>query len=190
MRRILVVATLFLGALASQAQEKVMNVRKTDGTTLQTRVADLKQISFLNLDETGKGLTLKTFSGETAAIRFEANPTVTVSGSNTTSKLVIKSGTPTETMTFEIANIAEIQFAEGETIDAISEVKGFSFVMQDGCAVLRDLPEGVQPGVYTLEGLALPAPPVHDGELRLSRATIGTGTFIVKVGSFSAKIQF
>ena len=50
MRKILLVTTLFLGVLSSQAQEKVMTVQKKDGTSARTRVADLTQISFLTVD--------------------------------------------------------------------------------------------------------------------------------------------
>ena len=49
MRKIIALATLLLGALSGQAQEKVMNIQKTDGTNAQTRIADLKQISFLHV---------------------------------------------------------------------------------------------------------------------------------------------
>ena len=52
MRKILVVATLFLGTLSGQGQEKVMDVRKTNGTSTRTPVADLRQISFLNAEDT------------------------------------------------------------------------------------------------------------------------------------------
>ena len=50
MRKIVVVAALFLAALSGQAQEKVMSIRKTDGTSTRTRVADLKEINFLTVD--------------------------------------------------------------------------------------------------------------------------------------------
>ena len=52
MKKILVLATLFLGMLSGQAQEKVMNILKKDGTNSWTRVADVKQISFLNAEDT------------------------------------------------------------------------------------------------------------------------------------------
>ena len=75
MRKILFVATLFLAALSVQAQkiprkqvrqgakasEKVMNVLKTDGTSTQTRVADLKQVSFLTENE-GNDVMLEKFN--------------------------------------------------------------------------------------------------------------------------------
>ena len=62
MRKILFVASLFLGSLSSQAQEKVMNIQKTDGTIAQTRLADLKQISFLTVEEGGQGLLSRVAS--------------------------------------------------------------------------------------------------------------------------------
>ena len=57
-RKILVTATLFFGALSVLAQEKVMNIQKKDGSSAQTRVADLKEISFLTVDE-GSDLMLE-----------------------------------------------------------------------------------------------------------------------------------
>ena len=74
MRKILFVVSLFLGTLSGMSQEKVMNILKTDGTRAQTRVADLKQISFLTVDEGGQGLILRTLGGEMAAVLFETNP--------------------------------------------------------------------------------------------------------------------
>ena len=50
MKRNLIVATLFLCTMPTLAQEMVMKVQKTDGTTAKTRVADLKQITFLGTD--------------------------------------------------------------------------------------------------------------------------------------------
>ena len=199
MRKILLLATLFLAPLSGQAQEtprlqsrlgansseKVMNILKTDGTTTQTRVADLKQISFLTVDEGGQGLLVKTLGGETAAVLFEANPVVTISSG----KLVVKSSSA-DPVEFEISDIAEIMFGDASDATAVSEVKGFACVLQDSGALLRGIPTGVTPRVYSLDGRSLPTPPVHNGELRLSRATLGTGIFIVKVGTFSAKIQF
>ena len=62
MRKILFVATLFLCVLSVQAQDKepVMDILKTDGTSTRTRVADLKQISFLTVDEGAQNLLSST----------------------------------------------------------------------------------------------------------------------------------
>ena len=79
MRKILIIATIFLGVLSGQAQEKVMNVLKTDGTTTQTRVADLKEISILSVDKTT--MIMKTTNG--AAVRVEANEVEDITFSDT-----------------------------------------------------------------------------------------------------------
>ena len=185
MRKTLVVATLFLGVLSGKAQEKVMNILKTDGTSTQTRVADLKQISFLTVDEGGQGLLIKTLGGETAAILFKTNPVVTISSG----KLTVKSSSA-DAVEFEITDIAEILFGEASDPTAIRELKGFACVLQNGGALLRGIPKGIKPHVYSLDGRSIPTPPFSNGELQLNRATLGTGIFIVKVGTFSTKIQF
>ena len=196
MRKILFVTASLLCVLSSQAQEaprrqarlgassseKVINILKADGSNAQTRVADLKQISFLTVDEGGQGLKVKTLGGETTAVLFETNPVVTVSNG----KLIIKSSSADD-LEFEISDIAEIFFGEAGT--GINELKGFTIVLQDGGALLRDIPKNVKPLVYSIDGRSLPTPPISNGELRLSRATLGTGIFIVKVGTFSTKIK-
>ncbi len=185
MRKILVVATLFLGVLSGQAQEKVMNIQKTDGTTAQTRVADLKQISFLTVDEGGQGLLVKTTGGETTAVLFETNPVVTISDG----KLIVKSSSA-DAVEFEITDITEILFGDASDASAISKLEGFACVLQDGGVLLRGIPTGVKPRVFSIDGRSFPTPPFMGDELRLTRATLGTGIFIVKVGTFSTKIQF
>lgn len=196
MRKILVVMILSLGVLSGQAQElraskarvdavaseKVMNIQKTDGTSTQTRIAELKQINFLAVDAGDQGLVVKTLGGETAVVLFEANPVVTVSNG----KLTIKQSSA-DAMSFEITDIAEIVFDDDAT--AINELKGFSFVVQDNGAVLRGIPDDVTPRIYSIDGRSLPTPAFHNGELRLNRATLGSGIFIVKAGTFSTKIQ-
>ena len=189
MKKILVAATLFLGTLTCRAQEKVMNIQRTDGTNTQTRVADLQEITFLTLDQGGQGLLVKTAGGGTTAVLFEANPVVTVADG----KLVVKTSTPpsgtAEAVEFEIADIAEILFGDATDGIAINASEGFSWVLQDGGALLRGIPKGVKPRIYTLDGRSLPTPPLRNGEMRLSRTTMGKGVFIVKAGTLSTKIR-
>jgi hypothetical protein len=184
MRKFIVLATLLLGALSGQAQEKVMNIQKTDGTNAQTRIADLKQISFLAVEAGEQGLIVKTQDGETAFVLFESNPVVTISSG----KLIVKSSSA-GTMRFEINDIAEIMFGNESDATPIRESEGFAFVMQEGSVLIRDIPKGVKPSIYSIDGRSLPTPSYKGGELRLSRATLGPGIFIVKVGSFSTKIK-
>ena len=83
MKRNLIVATLFLCTMPTLAQEMVMKVQKTDGTTAKTRVADLKQITFLGTDideenlpsstmimKLANGAALRTTMDEVADISF------------------------------------------------------------------------------------------------------------------------
>lgn len=185
MRKILLLATLFIGVLSAQAQEKVMSIQNTDGTATRLRVADLKKISFLTVAEGGEGLLVKTKGGATTAILFEAHPVVTVSDDG---KLKVKSDTADDVV-FEISDIAELAFGEATGVLPVVESSGFSCVLQDGGVMLRGIPDGVLLRVYSLDGRSLPTPSIRGGEVLLSRATLGTGVFIVKVGPFSAKIQ-
>ena len=77
----------------------------------------------------------------------------------------------------------------GDTTTGIRALRDFDFVVQDSGALLRGIPEGASPRVYSIDGRSLPAPSVINGELQLNRATLGTGIFIVKVGTFSTKIK-
>ena len=180
---------LSLFALCGRAQEKVMNVVKTDNTRTQTRLADLKEISFLTVDADRQGLIVKSVGGETTAVLFETNPVVTAANG----KLTIKPGTD-DGMEFEINDIAEIVFGEATTgieghLSVSPQKGGVVFVLQDRGAMLRNIPEGVNPRVYAVDGRSLPTPPIVNGELLLNRATLGSGVFIVKVGAFSTKIK-
>lgn len=183
MRKILLVTALLIGSLSTQAQEKVMNILKADGTSAQTRVADLKQISFLAMEDGDQGLIVKTLGGETVGVRFQTNPVVTV----VSGKLNIKSSDP-DPVQIEITEIAEITFGE-VAADALNDLKGFEFLLQEGGALLRGIPAGTQPRVYSLDGRQLPTPAIHGGELLLNRASLGKGIFVVKVGTFVTKIQ-
>ena len=161
-----------------------MKVLKKDGTSAQTRVADLKQITFLTVDKGGQGILVKTVNGETTAVLFETNPVVTASND----KLVFKSSTA-DPVEFEISDISEIIFGDAADVTSISELKGFACILQDDGILLRGIPNGLKPQVYSLDGCRLLTPPVQNGNLRLSRANLGSGIFIVKAGKFTTKIQ-
>ena len=184
MRKFLVMTTLLLGALTAQAQEKVMNIQKTDGTCSQTRVADLEQISFLAADAGEEGLLVKTAGGATTAVLFTANPVVTVADG----RLVVKS-TTADAIEIEINDITEICFGKATGDTSVTLPRDFDCVVQDGGLLLRNIPAGVTAHIYTLDGRSLPVPLVRSGELLVNRTTVGSSIYIVKVGSFSTKIQ-
>ena len=95
MKKIFVVTTLFLAVLSSQAQETprlkarrstevsepFMKITKTDGTNTKTRMADLKQISFLTVDEDSEVMLEKYKNG--AAFRTKINEVEDVAFSDT-----------------------------------------------------------------------------------------------------------
>ncbi|MBO7067157.1 MAG: discoidin domain-containing protein [Bacteroidaceae bacterium] len=63
MKKILLVATLSIGALTAHAQEKVMNIQKTNGTNTQTRVEDVKEMDFLDAGTQPATMIMKTTNG-------------------------------------------------------------------------------------------------------------------------------
>jgi len=75
MRKAFIVTAIFLGVLSGYAQEKVMKILKTDGTSTQTRVAEIKEISILNepttmIMKTTNGAVVRTDADEVADITF------------------------------------------------------------------------------------------------------------------------
>ena len=184
MRKTLVIATAALGFLHAQAQEKVMNVWKADGTSTQTRVADLKQISFLCADGESKGMQICTVGGETVAVLFEADPIVTAANGTLTVK-----PSEGEAVEFEIEDIAEILFSDKANSISATGAGRLSCTLQAGGVLVSGIPQGAQPLIYSADGRSLPTPPLHGGQMTLSRATLGTGVFIVKVGTLSTKVS-
>lgn len=184
MKKLLFLLIATMMTCTAIAQEKVMNVMNTDGTTTQTRVAEMDEISFLTVNEGGQGLLVKTTGGETVSVLFDANPVVTISKN----QLIIKSDSA-DAIELDITDIAEILFGDASDPSSIREVKGFSCIFQEDGALLRGIPDDISPRVYSIDGRSLPTPHIINGELHLSRATLGTGVFIVKVGSFSTKIK-
>ncbi len=178
------VSALLFASLTGQAQEPVMNVVKKDGTTSKTRVADLSQIRFLAAGASRQGLQVKTIGGESASVLFASNPVMTISSGT----LNIKAS-GAEALEFEITNIAEILFSDPSDETAVTAPQSFAVIVYDDGVLLRGLPAGTKPRIYSLDGRRLPAPPVAGGELCLSRAIVGHRIVILKVGTFSAKIH-
>ena len=85
MRKIFVIATLFISALSVRPQETVMNILKTDGSSTQTRVADVKQISFLTVDEDNQVMLEKLING--AVFRTRMNEVEDITFADTTYNL-------------------------------------------------------------------------------------------------------
>ncbi len=185
MKKCIIISAFILSALSGMAQEKVMNVHKADGSSSSLRVADLKNISFLTVDKDNTSLSIKKTDGKTTTILFESNPVMTISDGT----LLIRSSAP-EPTEIGIADIAEIAFGDGSnSINKVDKDDDLVCVVYDNGVTLRGIPTDVAPMIYTIDGRRIATPDCQDGELKLSRATLGGGIFIVKIGSFATKIK-
>ncbi|MBD5224761.1 MAG: hypothetical protein HDS68_02175 [Bacteroidales bacterium] len=184
MKKYLIIPAFILCALSATAQEKVMNVQKADGSSNSIRVAELKNISFLAGEEGNQGMLIKRTDGKTTAVLFKSNPEVTVSDG----KLIIKSSAP-EQSEIEISDIAEIAFGDGSDSVGKIERNDLVCVVYDDGISLRGIPMDTEPLIYSIDGQLMATPTCRNGELNLSRLTLGSGIFIVKVGSFATKIK-
>ena len=185
MKKLLAMATLALCTLSGFAQtEKTMCVQKTDGTYALTRVAELSKISFLSIDDPGKGLIVSTSVAEPVGVFFEDSPEVTVSAG----KLIVASKSAASPVEIEIDNITEITFGTPASVSVPGQDAGVECVLQPGAALFRGISEGTAAEIYTVDGRAVTAPAVVGGELRLDRDSLGSGIFIVCIGTFTTKV--
>lgn len=174
-----------LCALAANAQEKAMHLHRADGTETVTRVAELSKITFLSIDDPGKGLTVGTAAGASVAVSFEDQPVVTVAAG----KLRIASAAPDSPVEIEIDDITEIRFGNASTaVSAPGGSDGVACVLQPGAALFRGIAEGMSVSICTVDGRSVPVPAAAGGEMTLSRQQTGPGIYIVRIGSFTTKI--
>ena len=87
MRKIFIATTLFLGGMMMQAQEMVMKIQKTDGTTTHTRVAELNEISFLGVEKEDQSAEMITRLTNGAALRTAMDKVGDISFADTTYNL-------------------------------------------------------------------------------------------------------
>lgn len=184
MKKPLAIATLALCALVANAQEKTMCIHKTDGTYALTRVAELTKISFLSIDDPGKGLIVVTSVADPVSVLFEQQPEVTVSDG----KLIVTSKSAANNVEIEIDNVTELKFGTPASLSIPDADMGIVCVLQPGAALFRSIPDGVAAEICSIDGRTMPAPAIANGELKLSADTLGAGIYIVRIGTFTAKV--
>lgn len=185
MRKFIIAAFLLHAPLTMLAQEKAMNILMADGSSSQIRVAELSEISFLSVNDRKDCLLLSTKASGEVKILFESHPVITASRG----KLQITLSSPSDTMEYEISDIAEIRFSDSASVNSIKRIPGFSMVVRKDGVLIRGIPQGVVPGAYTTDGISVPLPDSRNGELMLSREALGRGVYVLKVGSFTTKIK-
>ena len=160
-----------------------MNILMADGSSSQIRVAELSEISFLSVNDRKDCLLLSTKASGEVKILFESHPVITASRG----KLQITLSSPSDTMEYEISDIAEIRFSDSASVNSIKRIPGFSMVVRQ--VLIRGIPQGVVPQAYTIDGISVPLPGISNGELMLSREALGRGVYVLKVGAFTTKIK-
>lgn len=173
-----------LSTLAGQAQEKAMTLHRSDGTSTLTRVSEVSKITFLSIADQGKGMIVSTINSEPTTVLFEDQPEVSVSGG----KLLVSSKASDSPVEIEIGDVAEIRFDKATALKAPDATAGIVCVLQSGAALFRGIPEGVVPEVCTIDGKHVPVRVNANGELKLSRSLMGTGIYVVRIGSFQTKV--
>lgn len=184
MKKFYALAVFTLCALAANAQEKTMRVQNTDGTYTLTRVAEISRISFLSVADRGKAMIVSTVDSDPVTVLFEAQPEVTVSEGS----LIISSKSTDTQVRIEINDISEIRFGEDISMSVPVATADIVCVLQGGSAIFKGITDGMKVNVCTIDGRSVPVPDCTGGELRLSRSNLGTGIFIVRIGTFTSKI--
>lgn len=161
-----------------------MRVQNTDGTYTLTRVAEISRISFLSVADRGKAMIVSTVDSDPVTVLFEAQPEVTVSEGS----LIISSKSTDTPVRIEINDISEIRFGEDISLSVPVATAGIVCVLQKGSAIFKGITDGMKVNVCTIDGRSVPVPYCTGGELQLSRSNLGTGIFIVRIGTFTSKI--
>lgn len=184
MKFFFVQAALMLCAFAANAQEKAMRLHKTDATYTLTRVSELSKISFLSIAGQGKAMIVNTVNSETVAVLIENRPEVTVSDGC----LTVTSKSADCPVTIEINDICEIKFEDTASSSISAKTVGIVCSILPNTALFRGVPENTNIRICTVDGRSVPVQKCVGGELRLTRSKFGSGIYIVRIGTFVAKI--
>lgn len=184
MKKFCTSAALILCALAGNAQEKAMHVRKNDATHTLTRLSEIKKISFLSIDDHDKAMVVSTVTAPEVTVLIEEQPEMTVSDGC----LVISLKSDNNPVKFEINDIREIKFRDTAQSAIYAPAAGIVCTLRPGYAVFKGIPENTNVRVCSIDGHSMPVQECAGGELRLTRSMPGTGIFIVRIGTFVTKI--
>lgn len=128
------------------------------------------------------GLRVKTLTGDAVVFHFDTRPEVTFLAG----RLQVKTADE-PAVTFEIDDIDSIEFAAVTGVDAPGDC-GIRMSADALGVLFAGIPDGAHAAVYAVSGQLLVSARCSGGELRLSRAELGCGVYIVKIDGFTAKI--
>lgn len=182
--KVLALMALLLCTMAVNAQEKAMCVQMNDSSSTLTRVAELKKITFLSIADKGKALLVNTIGGNHATILLDDQPEVTVAAGS----LIVTSKAADSPVKIEIDSIATMKFGDASSTKVSALTAGIICSLQQGTATFKGIPSNTMIKVCTIDGGIVPIPRCTGGELRLTRASLGPGIYIVRIGTFATKI--
>ena len=103
-------------------------------------------------------------------------------------KLQVKTTQTADPVLFDLDDIREISLGTVSGIDDAAEVSGIVCRSESGSVTFSGFAPGTPAAVFTADGRPV-QPTLSDGaELTLSRNVQGTGVYIVKIGTFAAKV--
>lgn len=75
-------------------------------------------------------------------------------------------------------------------MEDLKDVQGIACMAQADGVIFTNIPANTKALVFSLDGRTTPVQTVGaDGTLTLSRSELGTGIFIVKIGTFTSKVR-
>ena len=127
---------------------------------------------------------MNTIGGNHATILLDDQPEVTVAAGS----LVVTSKAADSPVKIEIDSIATMKFGDASSTKVSALTAGIICSLQQGTATFKGIPSNTMIKVCTIDGGIVPIPRCTGGELRLTRASLGPGIYIVRIGTFATKI--
>lgn len=132
-----------------------------------------------------EGLTVTPATGDSVTFLFDHEPEVTFLAG----KLQVKTTQTADPVLFDLDDIREISLGTVSGIDDAAEVSGIVCRSESGSVTFSGFAPGTPAAVFTADGRPVQPTLSADGaELTLSRNVQGTGVYIVKIGTFAAKV--
>ena len=145
-------------------------------------VATLTWLSASALD----GLTITPFTGDPVTFLYSQEPDISFIGKS----LKITTIGSEAPVTLDMDNIKEITLGKSAGVEDLKDVQGIACMAQADGVIFTNIPANTKALVFSLDGRTTPVQTVGaDGTLTLSRSELGTGIFIVKIGTFTSKVR-
>lgn len=185
--RVLLFAAALSAALWTTASEnRMIRLHNADGTSTVLCTDDVRKISFLAPDVDDKGITMHFTDGRFVTVYFCDEPSVSFGDGSVT--LSSAGGESPVAVSFE--DVAALTLGELASVCAPGDA-----ATGIGCRVLPEevifsgVPDGGVAEVFAVDGRVEGIYPAAAGEIVVQHNRLGAGTHIVRIGTFSVKIN-